>query len=81
MDVNTRLEFNVIVRVKVEVEWRLRQKLSRSSDIKVESKVRSRLVSIVIKVDIRTKEYNLNSLFEYSKSVAESGSIIIMVPT
>ena len=49
--------------------------------IKVVGKVRSRLVSIVVKVDVRTKEYNLNYLFKYLKSVAESGSIIIMVPT
>ena len=49
--------------------------------IEVERKVRLMLVSIVVKVDIQTKEYNLNYLFKYLKSVAESGSIVITVPT
>ena len=70
-------------------ELESRSKLSGDQDgsqvgqvgIKVESKVRSMLVSIVVKVDIQTKEYNLNCLFKYLKSVAESSSIIIMVPT
>ena len=33
------------------------------------------------KLDIQTREYNLNYQFKYSKSVVESGSIIIMVST
>ena len=32
VDINTRLEFNVRVGVKVEFEWRSRQKSSRSSE-------------------------------------------------
>ena len=45
------------------------------------SKVRLRLASIVVKVDIWTEKSNLNYLFKYSKSVAESSSIVMMVPT
>ena len=38
-------------------------------------------VKLDVKLDSQTEEYNLNYLFKYSKSVVESSSIIIMVPT
>ena len=50
-------------------ESELRSSLSGDQD---RSKVRSRLVSIIVKlvkIDIQTKEYNLNYLLKYSKSV------------
>ena len=55
--------------------------------VKVEIKVEIKVVKVgsswsrFIKVDIQTEEYNLNYLLKYLKSVAESGSIIITVPT
>ena len=38
-------------------------------------------VKLDVKLDIQTEEYNLNYMFKYLKSMVESGSIIIMVPT
>ena len=38
-------------------------------------------VKLDVKLDIWTEEYNLNYLFKYLKSMAESSSIVIMVPT
>ena len=38
-------------------------------------------VKLNVKLNIRTEEYNLNYQFKYSKSVVESGSIVITVPT
>ena len=38
-------------------------------------------VKLNVELDIRTEEYNLNYQFKYLKSMAESGSIVITVPT
>ena len=43
-------------------------------DVRLDNKLDSKL-------DIQTEEYNLNYQFKYSKSVADSGSIVIMVST
>ena len=40
-----------------------------------------KLVKWVSKPIFKLRKYKLNYLFKYSKSVAESGSIVIMVPT
>ena len=86
VDINTRSEFNVRVGVKVEVEWRLKQKSSRSSEYQ-SCQGWSRLIKVVkvgsswSRLIFELRKYNINYLFKYWKSVAESGSIVIMVPS
>ena len=83
VDVNTRSEFNIEVRIKVEVEWRLRWKLSWLSMVsELRVGLRSRLISrLWSKLIFELRKYKLDYLFKYSKSMAESGSIVITVPT
>ena len=78
------MEFNVGVRVKVKVEWRSKQKLSRSSEYQSCQRW-SRLIKVIkvgsswSRLIFELRKYNLNYLFEYWKSVAKSGSIVNVI--
>ena len=84
---------NIKVGIKVEVKGRMKQRLSWLRMVsKLRSKLRLRLVSSSGQRSIsrlrsksksifKLRKYKLNYLFKYSKSVVESGSIIITKPT
>ena len=62
----------------VKAECRVEIEADTPAEVKQVSRLISRLWSKLI---FELRKYKLNYLFKYSKSMVESGSIIIMLPT